>query len=216
MDDPEGRLVQSGAAKMTNVGGRPAGPIKCERCRKKSKPCGQLCANWPGPASPSVVQQAEVTAADVIAAVATASVPTRRVSARGKVPRRERDVDFPELRDRATGKRHHGGGGAEEEGEEEEEEGEGETAKAAGLLLRLSGSRRRAPPPLPPQEGLPTAGTLRDGSVVVKESSLGEHAGLGLFAGRRFPKGQLITAYAGPLFYPEQLGDRDASCADCL
>ena len=106
--------MQSGAAKMTNVGGRPAGPIKCERCRKKSKSCGQLCANWPGPASPSVVQQAEVTAADVIAAVATASVPTRRVSARGKVPRRERDVDFPELRDRATGKRHHGGGGAEE------------------------------------------------------------------------------------------------------
>ena len=101
--------MQSGAAKMTNVGGRPAGPIKCERCRRKSKSCGQLCANWPGPASPSVVQQAEVTAADVIAAVATASVPTRRVSARGKVPRRERDVDFPELRDRVTGKRHHGG-----------------------------------------------------------------------------------------------------------
>ena len=63
---------------------------------------------------------------------------------------------------------------------------------------------------------MPKAGTLGDGSVFVKESSLGEHAGLGLYAGRRFTKGQLITSYAGPLFYPEQLEDRDPSCADCL
>ena len=181
-------------------------PPKCETCRRRVRPCGSGCANWP---------RAGWEAGAPEPASETGALPISRV----RTQRDWEDVpEHPRLRCRATGKRHHGGGGAEEEGEEEEEEeeGEGETAKAAGLLLRLSGSRRRAPTPLPPQEGLPTAGTLRDGSVVVKESSLSEHAGLGLFAGRRFPKGQLITAYAGPLFYPEQLGDRDASCADCL
>ena len=213
--------MQSVAAKRKNVGGRPAGPVKCSRCRKKSMTCGQLCAGWPGPASLSVVQQADATAADIIATVATAAVPTRRVSARGNVHRKAYP-EGPELRDRATGKRHHMGGGVEggvEEVEEEEEEGveggEG-TVEGARALLQLGGARRRAPPPLPRQEGLPTAGTLGDGSVFVTESSLGEHAGLGLYAGRSFTKGQLITSYAGPLFYPEQLEDRDPSCADCF
>ena len=156
-------------AKGKNVGGRPAGKVKCPKCRRKGRDCGQLCANWPGPgplasasASPSVVQQADAIAADIIATVATAAVPTRRVSARGNVHQKAYP-EGPDLRDRATGKRHHVGGGVDgvveevEEEEEEEVEGGEETAKGARALLQLGGARRRAPPPLPPQEGVPSA-----------------------------------------------------------
>ena len=50
--------------------------------------------------------------------------------------------------------------------------------------------------PLEPEE---VGGTLSDGRVVVMPSGLGPSAGLGLYAGRAFKNGDIITSYSGPI-----------------
>ena len=67
--------------------------------------------------------------------------------------------------------------------------------------------------PLQPTE---VAGTLANRAVFIKESGLGEEAGLGLFAGREFAVGDRITSYEGPIRSREEIDafDLDRSYAD--
>ena len=53
------------------------------------------------------------------------------------------------------------------------------------------------PPSLPPMADHEEAGTLRDGRVYVMGSTLGEHSGLGLFAGVPIKRTEVVTAYTG-------------------
>ena len=68
---------------------------------------------------------------------------------------------------------------------------------------------RQAPslqiPALQPEE---VAGTLANGAVFITDSSLGKHAGLGLFAGRPFAEGDRITSYEGVVRYREEIKER--------
>ena len=50
-------------------------------------------------------------------------------------------------------------------------------------------------------------GTLADGRVYVQPSTLGEGAGLGLFAGRKLARGDVVSSYYGVPLYREQLGE---------
>ena len=50
-------------------------------------------------------------------------------------------------------------------------------------------------------------GTLADGRVYMQPSTLGEGAGLGLFAGRKLARGDVVSSYYGVPLYREQLGE---------
>ena len=57
---------------------------------------------------------------------------------------------------------------------------------------------------LPVGEG-EVGGTLADGRVFVRESGLGKGSGFGLFAGKSFSSGEVITSYEGPIFYRSEV-----------
>jgi len=59
-------------------------------------------------------------------------------------------------------------------------------------------------------------GTLEDGRVFVQPSKLGTSAGLGLFAGRPFAVGDVITSYAGPVLYRSELEESAADTSYVL
>ena len=61
--------------------------------------------------------------------------------------------------------------------------------------------------PLEPEE---IGGTLADGRVVVMPSGLGPGAGLGLYAGRAFKSGDVITSYSGPIIDRSQIEAADS------
>ena len=63
------------------------------------------------------------------------------------------------------------------------------------MRRKHSWHRRASELPLQPTE---VAGTLANRAVFIKESGLGEEAGLGLFARREFAVGDRITSYKGP------------------
>ena len=87
-----------------------------------------------------------------------------------------------------------------EEGSDDVEPGN--ARKRRGLLPCQPDETRVELLPLSAEE---VGGTLRDGRIVVQPSGLGPNAGLGLFAGRKFVSGEVITSYSGPIIYREQV-----------
>ena len=77
---------------------------------------------------------------------------------------------------------------------------EGEGSRQSARNLRQTPSLQV--PALQPEE---VAGTLANGAVFITDSSLGKHAGLGLFAGRLFAAGDRITSYEGVIRYREEI-----------
>ena len=56
------------------------------------------------------------------------------------------------------------------------------------------------------------SGTLSDGRIHIKQSTIGEHSGLGLFAGCTIPPNEVICTYFGTPLYREHLSpDFDTS-----
>ena len=98
------------------------------------------------------------------------------------------------------------GGSADGEKKEKEKPIAARTVKSAILGSELSALTAVCEHDVP--------GTLKDGRVHVRESTLGPHSGYGLFAGVPIRRNEVITAYYGTPLYREQLEpDHDTSCA---
>ena len=98
------------------------------------------------------------------------------------------------------------GGTADGEKKKEEKPIAARTVKSALLGSELSALTAVCEHDVP--------GTLMDGRVHVRESTLGPHSGYGLFAGVPIRRNEVITAYYGTPLYREQLEpDHDTSCA---
>ena len=96
-----------------------------------------------------------------------------------------------------------------EGGESGVDRGGGRVGERVGEPRQSARNLRQTPslqgPALQPEE---VAGTLANGAVFIKDSSLGKHAGLGLFAGLPFAAGDRITSYEGVIRYREEINER--------
>jgi hypothetical protein len=130
------------ATPAPDKGGRPRGPSKCERCRKKGRDCGPACPGWAtvqpagSAATPPPLTAAEAPQAEsfATAVVDSGEQPHRLSERRRSLPSGSRDGQ-PEtsLRPtRATGRRRPGGLFSESEAGEETQEAEGEEHAAEG------------------------------------------------------------------------------------